>query len=122
MLDLALIALVVLQTASGQVILKWQIAKLPRLAEVGPGPFLLACAGNPWVWGVSICALGAMVCWMLVLSRLPLNFAYPFTAATFVVVAVSSWLILGERLSPMTIAGTLVITAGIVLLGLGKSA
>ena len=121
MADLALIAAVVLQTASGQIILKWQINKLPRLAEVGLGPFLLGCAGNPWIWGVSVCGLGAMVCWMLVLSRLPLNFAYPFTATTFIVVALASWAILGERLSLATIAGTVVIAAGIMLLGWGRA-
>lgn len=115
-----LIALVVGQTAGGQVVMKWQIAKLPPLAEAGIGRFLLACAANPWLWLVAACAFGAMACWALVLSRLPLSYAYPFTSATFILVLILSWWLLGERPSTATIIGTLAIAAGVAVVGIGQ--
>ena len=58
------------------------------------------------------------VLWLVALSRCALNFAYPFTAVTFVLVIVFSTLMLHEPLPTMRILGMAVIICGILIVGL----
>jgi drug/metabolite transporter (DMT)-like permease len=55
------------------------------------------------------------VAWIAVLARLELSLAYPFLALNFVLVALSSRLILGESVPALRWAGILVICLGILL-------
>ena len=59
------------------------------------------------------------VCWSMVVARLPLSFAYPFTSITYLVVMLMSMALLHERPNSTIIIGTLVVTAGVVIIGLG---
>jgi len=53
--------------------------------------------------------------YLAALSRLDLSYVLPMTASTYVLTALSAWLILGESVSPVRWAGTLAVTIGIVL-------
>jgi drug/metabolite transporter (DMT)-like permease len=53
--------------------------------------------------------------YLAALSRLDLSYVLPMTASTYVLTALSAWLILGESVSPIRWAGTLAVTIGIVL-------
>jgi drug/metabolite transporter (DMT)-like permease len=61
------------------------------------------------------CYVLAALTWIAALTRLDLSVAYPFLALNFVLVALSSWLILDETLPPLRWLGILVICAGILL-------
>ncbi len=52
------------------------------------------------LFGLILYGLGALT-WIAVLSRLNLSYAYPFLALNFVLIALVSWLVLGEAI-PMT--------------------
>ena len=72
-----------------------------------------AVALSAWVWmGLIIYAL-ATLAWLAVLRELPLRLAYPFVALAFVLVPVLAWAMLGEELRLSTVAGALLIVAGI---------
>jgi uncharacterized membrane protein len=56
--------------------------------------------------------------WLVALSRCSLNFAYPFTAATFVLVILLSAILLGEPLPLSRLIGVLIIIGGIFVVAL----
>ena len=56
------------------------------------------------------------VCWVLCLARLPLAYAYPIACSSIVFVALLGVLFLGETVTPRMLAGTLLITLGVLLL------
>lgn len=117
------IALTVLLTVYGQLILKWQVGLAgpvpPGLA--GKAGFLLQTLANPWVLSGLAAAFAASLCWMLALSKLPLSVAYPFTATSFLLIFAFSALILGEHVSFAKLAGTLLIVAGVAVIALAPT-
>ena len=75
-------------------------------------------ASNPYVVaGFAAYGVGAVL-WLLVLSRIELSVAYPLVSLGFVFVAILSWLVLGEHLPPLRLAGLVLIIAGVALVGL----
>jgi drug/metabolite transporter (DMT)-like permease len=70
---------------------------------------------NVWVMlGLGL-LLAFFALYLAALSRLDLSYVLPMTASTYVLTALSAWLILGESVSPTRWAGTLAVTIGIVL-------
>ena len=65
--------------------------------------------------GLASYGLGTML-WILALSRLPLKVVYPFVALTMVFVYFGAALLLGERITPRGLFGTLVVLAGLALI------
>jgi len=63
--------------------------------------------------GFLLYGLGAVM-WLGVLSKWEVSKAYPLVGAGFVVTAMVGWL-LGEELSPVRVAGVLLICAGVFL-------
>jgi len=55
------------------------------------------------------------ILWLIALSKCDLNYAYPFTALTFVLVMVASYVILHEAISPTRILGVTLICLGFIL-------
>lgn len=75
---------------------------------------------SPWV-SLGICLLIAwLISRMLLLSWADLSYVLPVTAFGYVLTAVLSRLFLGEQISPARWAGTLLIMAGVILVGLGN--
>lgn len=112
------VAITVLLTVYGQLVLKWQVGL------AGPAPqalhdklvFLGTLLLNPWVISGLGAAFVASLSWMLALTRLPLSAAYPLTSASFLLVLFFSVLFLGEGLSLARIAGTALVIAGIFVM------
>lgn len=65
--------------------------------------------------GLVLYGLGALT-WIAVLSRLNLSYAYPFLALNFILIALVSWLVLGETIPTMRWLGIGCICAGILLI------
>lgn len=64
--------------------------------------------------GLAMYGIGAVL-WLLALSRAPLSYVYSFTALTFVLVMISSWLLLGEPIPLLRVVGILLILGGFLL-------
>jgi multidrug transporter EmrE-like cation transporter len=112
------VAMTVVLTVFGQLVLKWQVSLVGPLPEGIPGKalFLAHIMIRPWVLVGLGSAFGAALFWMLALKKMPLSTAYPFTAAGFVLILGFSVVLFGESLTLPKIAGTLLIVAGIVVL------
>lgn len=122
MLSVVAILLLAALTASiGQISFKKGMA-LAGSISVGANLQWFVTVGKvlftPYVFfGLVFYALSTFL-WLAALSRCPLNFAYPFTAVTFVLVILFSATILKEPLPVSRIVGMFVIISGIFIVSL----
>jgi multidrug transporter EmrE-like cation transporter len=111
-----LIALSITTGVAGQTTIKIGVSQ-PGAAQQSSG--LLSLVGmifqSPWVLlGLALYGIGA-VAWIAVLARLELSYAYPLLALNFVLITLSSRLLLGETVPTMRWLGIAVICVGIFI-------
>ena len=58
--------------------------------------------------------------WLTALSRVPLSVAYPIVSLSYVIILGTSVVLLGERPSPVTWGGALLVMCGVALIGIGQ--
>jgi multidrug transporter EmrE-like cation transporter len=110
----------VVLTVLGQLLLKWQASLWATGAQrTGPMGYLMAMLVSPWVMCGLIAAFGASLCWMLAVSKLALNKAYPFMALNFVLVGLLSSRLFGEHYTVSKAIGTALIVLGVLINGIG---
>lgn len=111
------IALTILLTVYGQLVLKWQVSLHPQLLA---SPFSVSDIASllikPWVISAFAAAFGASLCWMAAIGRMPLSKAYPFTALSFPLIAVLAVWLFRESFDWQKVAGTVLIIAGVIVL------
>ncbi len=72
---------------------------------------------TPMIWlGLFIYGF-SVVLWLWVLSKTELSVAYPFVGISFIITMVFGAFILNEGVTPMRIAGTVLVSLGCVLIG-----
>lgn len=116
--SLALILVSVVCGVGGQVSLKMGMNQAGRIgaeALAQPLQVALRVATNPLVvGGLALYVLGA-VAWLMVLSRVPLSFAYPVLALTYAFTPLLAWLVLGESVPSLRWLGIATICLGVYL-------
>jgi len=99
----------------------WIYLAFAILFEVAGTTALKAADGFTRPWPVLIVVLGYLAAFFflgLSLKSLPVGIAYAIWAALgMVLIAVSGWLVFGERLDAWAIAGIILIVAGVVMIG-----
>jgi len=112
----------VTMTAVAQVLLKIGMSRANiRAASQARawGSLARQLVSNTWVvCGLSLYGLGAVV-WLLVLAEVELSFAYPFVGMGFIITMLLSWWLLKDAMSLQRVVGTLLISAGVVLVAQG---
>lgn len=105
-------------TVYGQLVLKWQISQAGQLpVDLGDKlVFLLRQLLNPWILTGFFSAFLASLAWMAAMTRLDLNYAYPFMSLAFVIVMVFSVLFLGESLTWQRVVGTAMVMGGLIVI------
>ena len=107
----------ILFTIAGQLLIKWQMAKVGQL----PVPlgekllFVLACFLNPFIILGFVSALVASLCWMAAMTKFDLSYAYPFMSLSFVLVLILSAFLFHEPVTVYKIVGLGLIVAGIIV-------
>ena len=99
----------------GQLLIKLGLNKLgesPSVAKVIKSIF------TPLVFSGFACYGVSSLLYLNALSRLPLSYAYPMIAISYVAVVLASWKFLGEDINALRIAGLAVIIVGVVLVAL----
>jgi multidrug transporter EmrE-like cation transporter len=81
---------------------------------------LLKMVFQPLVFSGLILYIISTILWLLALSKTTLNFAYPFTALTFILVMLSSRMVFLESIPPLRYLGIGLIVAGIVVSSVAK--
>ena len=105
------LAAVVLLSATAQVLLKRGVGRV----VTGSGVRALLSSVNPSLLAGALALLAAPPLYFFVLTRLELGLAFAGTALTQGVVALAGWLLLHERLRPISIVGLLIIIAGLLV-------
>jgi len=111
------IALTILLTVYGQIVLKWQVTLNPHATIDGLDPrAIVTLLLNPWVISAFAAAFGASLCWMAAISKMPLSKAYPFMSLSFPLAAILAVLIFRETFDSAKLIGTVFIIAGVIVL------
>lgn len=90
-------------------------AALPSLADDWRG--YLAIARNFYVLFGLACYAASAALWLLVLARVNLSVAYPFVGLGFILTMAAGAFLFREPVTGMRIAGTLLVCAGVILVG-----
>lgn len=102
--------------AAGQILLKAGLTQLPENSS--PVQVLSSIFTNARVFfGFACYGLSSLV-YLIALKRLPLSYAYPMVALSYVMVVALSWKVFGETIPPLRIAAIAIILTGVVLLAL----
>ena len=111
------ILLTILLTVYGQIAIKWQVLKAGSLPEATADKiaFLLQLLLNPWIVSAFAAALLASIFWMAAMTKLQLSHAYPFMSLAFVLILIASGLFFHEAITPLKIAGIVLIVLGIIV-------
>lgn len=112
-----LILLGVLLNAGAQLLLKEGMRRVGHFSFAWSSvlPVGLKVAADPFVLAGLACYVVSVVVWLLVLSRVPVTFAYPMLSIGYIVNAIGARMLFGEALSTGRITGILVIIAGVFL-------
>ena len=111
-----LLLLSVASASAGQVLFKKGVLMTGEITLRGPlmGE-LYKLVFQPVVFSGLILYVVSTILWLLALSKTTLNFAYPFTALTFILVMLSSRVIFLESIPPLRYFGIALIVLGILL-------
>lgn len=100
----------------GQLVMKWRAdLHAPKSMAGKRVEFIMAMLTDPWVLSGLGGAFLASIAYMFVLEKLPLAYAYPLMALSFVIVPVVSILIFGGRMQLMQAVGLALIVIGVSL-------
>ena len=82
----------------------------------------LAVTTSPAILFGFFCFVLSAVTWLIVLARLEVSAAYPFSALGIAITVASGYYILGETISPLKLAGIAAIILGVLMIGLSTPA
>lgn len=113
--NLAVLLLAVALAATAQVILKHGMTGSAATAKEHHTSLVQSAFGNGWVWlGLALFGVSALA-WMLTLSRVPLNMAYPFNALGYLAILVASIFVLHEKANLWTVLGSGMVVCGLIV-------
>lgn len=111
------IAITILLTVYGQMVIKWQVLKAGTFPENSTGKieFIWHLLINPWVISSFVAAFLASIAWMAAMTKLPLSHAYPFMSLAFVLVMGFSGLFFHETITFPKMIGVMLIMIGLII-------
>lgn len=123
--EVLMIVFVTCSTLGSQLLVKRAVTLIAQRDPVPQGiQWLLAACFSPYViTAVVIQGIGFIV-WVVVVSRVKLGMAFAISGAFFyILIALSSWLLYGERLAAPQWLGLVLVSSGVLLMSLyGKPA
>lgn len=116
--SLLLILASIIASVAGQYVLKVGANSLGKLGVEQAGnaaQVFINAATNPWIIGGLACYGVGATTWIVVLTRVPLSWAYPILAVNQILILLVAWLFLHEPVSAARWAGAMLVMAGVVL-------
>ena len=91
-------------------------------APASPAPaelvgFFASAAATPWIWLGIVLEMVYSLLWLAVLSWSEISWAIPMNALEYLFAAAAAYVLLGEAVSPLRLAGIAMICGGVTLLG-----
>ncbi len=105
--------------AVGEILLSAGMRQVGRGGHEG-FRWVLAAGANPLVWGGVVLSAAFFGMYLLTLSWADISFVMPFTALSYLFVAIMASYWLHEDVTPARWIGTLLIVIGVVIIGLGE--
>lgn len=113
--NFAVLLVAVALAASGQVMLKHGMTRSAASAKERGTSLAVNAIGSGWIWlGLVLFGISALA-WLLTLSRVPLNIAYPFNALGYLAILAASVLVLHEKANAWTVLGSAMVVGGLVV-------
>lgn len=115
------IFLTVILVVYSQLIMKWQVGlagELP-LGVIDKIWFLLGVLFRPWVISGLAATFLSGLSWMAAMTKFPINYAYPFTSLSFLLILVFSSIFFQEAITLNKAIGTGLIVAGVIVASRG---
>jgi multidrug transporter EmrE-like cation transporter len=111
------VAITIVLTVYGQIVVKWQVLKRGHLPATlhGKVDFFTHLVLHPWVISALAGAFVAALSWMAAMSKLELSRAYPFVALSFVAVLLLSGVFFDETITTAKVAGVALVVAGLAV-------
>lgn len=100
---------------TGQLFLKMGMDRIGRVETNALASSLLRMATSPIIIVGLFCYATSAVIWMIVLSHVPLSYAYPFLGLTYVAMLFLTKYVFLEPIPPWRWAGTLLIFVGVLV-------
>jgi multidrug transporter EmrE-like cation transporter len=118
-MDLVILLVAVLVNACGNVLIKVGMNNAGALNLTEPFKAVISIFLNPSVLAGISCYIIALVGYSFTLSRMNLSVAYPVMSGLgFVVIQISSYYLLHEKIQPLQIIGCLTILSGVWMVAL----
>ena len=113
-IDFAYIALTILFTVYGQLVLKWRMDMNIDMPEKFSSKLwmLIGLIFDPWIFSGFFAAFLASLAWMMAMTKFELSYAYPFMSLNFVLVLILGVIYLGEEISLSKVVGLGLIVIG----------
>ena len=112
--------IIVVANTLGNAVLRHGMQQVGSIASYSPFHLIVAsyrALSNPFV----LSGVGLLVVFflahMILLSWADLSYVLPMTSVAYILATVLGWWFLGEAVRPIRWAGSLVITAGVILVG-----
>lgn len=77
-------------------------------------------ASRPWLWLGIICYVLEFLVWIAFLSLVPLSTGVLLGSINIVAIMVAGRMFFAEKLTPLRVAGMLLVTIGVAIVGLGS--
>lgn len=123
--EILMIVFVACSTLGSQLLIKRSLLQLAvRSPDLKGFDWLVAACLSPGVLSaVAIQGLGFVI-WVVVVSKVKLGLAFAINGASFyILMAVVSWWLYGERLTPVQWGGIVLVSTGVLMLSsMGQSA
>ena len=115
------IFLTVILVVYSQLIIKWQVGLAGELPVeiVDKVLFLLQILFRPWVISGLTATFLSGLTWMAAMTRFPINYAYPFTSLSFILILIGSSVFFHESITIPKAIGTSFIIAGVIIASQG---
>lgn len=68
-----------------------------------------------WIWLAIVLVILSFLCWIYVLRHIPLSIAFPLSNVVHVLVPLSCWIFLGERISAIRWFGIAIVVFGLAV-------
>ncbi len=75
----------------------------------------LTTLASPLVWLGMLLTIVSFITWLYAIRHLPLSVAFPASQSVHILVPVSSWLVLGELITPLRWSGIALVLLGLAL-------
>jgi len=113
----ALLLIAVAVTVGAQLLLKAGMNQIgeTELSLGNLGRMIVQAATNYYIIGALLALMVSFLIWLVILSKVKLSVAIPFTALNYVFILFFSWMFLRETISAPQLIGVMVIIFGLFL-------